>query len=254
MSASRLIRRPKLVSHRHNQYVVFGKLMPQTEIQREHVAGEVHSRFVMQFCHQHCWFGDVKPADDSIETIRFDRRCSLADRTRHPRAIGPKFFEAEMEFESVCHVPREPRRTEDCATLKIMRGNIDMSKLLRCFIEKAPFYRGFSPANPADQPVTAAFQDTGDVLQCKLDVLAHAIIQIDLWRVDRGLIRAMFEYDRKIVFPFTVSRGAGIISDHRRSALAKSAIRADGCDQDRNLLIVAHANVSRIQLDRKREA
>ena len=57
----------KLVSHRHNQYVVFGKLMPQTEIQRKHVAGEIHSRFVMQFCHQHCLFSNIKPADNSIQ-------------------------------------------------------------------------------------------------------------------------------------------------------------------------------------------
>jgi hypothetical protein len=35
----------------------------------------------------------------------------------------------------------------------------------------------------------------------------------------------MFKYDRKIVFPFTVSRGAGIIGDHRRPALPKHNAR-----------------------------
>jgi hypothetical protein len=41
-------------------------------------------------------------------------------------------------------------------------------------------------------------------LQCELNVVAYSIIQIDLWHVDQGLIRAMLEYDRQIGFPFTV--------------------------------------------------
>jgi len=47
-------------------------------------------------------------------------------------------------------------------------------------------------------------------LQRELNVLAHSIIQIDLWHVDRGLIRAMFKYDRKNCFShLTVSRRSG---------------------------------------------
>jgi hypothetical protein len=43
----------------------------------------------------------------------------------------------------------------------------------------------------------------------------------------------MFEYDRQIIFPLAVSRGAGIIGDHRRTALPECNAR-HGCDQHRN--------------------
>jgi hypothetical protein len=43
----------------------------------------------------------------------------------------------------------------------------------------------------------------------------------------------MFEYDRQIVFPFTVARCAWIVGDHRRAALPEYNAR-HGCDQRRN--------------------
>src|SRR5262249_1252171 len=92
---------------------------------------------------------------------------------------------------------------------------------VRRLIEEAPFHSGFSFAHSSDHAVTAALQKYRRILQCELNVLAHSIIQIDLWHVDRALIRSTFKYSRTIVFPITVSRRSGIIGDHRRSTLPK---------------------------------
>src|SRR4029077_9444314 len=113
------------------------------------------------------------------------------------------------------------RLTDDCTTLKMTRGNIDMSRPLVASSRKRHFYRSLSAPKAADQPVTAALQNHGRILQCKLNVLAHSIIQIDLRHVDRGLIRAMFKYDRKIVFPFAVAGRAWIVGNHRRTTLSE---------------------------------
>src|SRR5947208_11359212 len=61
------MRQLNLVSHRQDQDVRLREFMPQTEVHREHVQREIHSRCAMQLRHQHRSFRNIKSADNSVK-------------------------------------------------------------------------------------------------------------------------------------------------------------------------------------------
>jgi hypothetical protein len=69
--------------------------------------------------------------------------------------------------------------------------------------------------------VVAPLQYYWGCLKCELNVFANTVVQIDLRQIVRRFIRPMFKNDSQVYFPFAVAGRAGVVGDHRRSALTK---------------------------------
>ena len=122
-----------------------------------------------------------------------------------------------------------PRRTDDCATLKMMRGNIETSTPLFSSSRNRHFTAASVPPMPADQRRDRCVSESR-ATSCSVSWMCSptAVVQIDRRRIDRPLVRPMLERDGEIVFPLSVARRARIVGDHRRPAL-----RAQACARDK---------------------